>query len=800
MKLKQSHSSDDTASLHVYDFGGSRAYHVIHTLMMSDRFAAFVVCVDLSQPEEHVKERANYWLQFICTRLKQGIAAATATAGDDETEDTKPRVVIVGTKRDLARKIGLVEAFWQPTWSAAMVAHLKRTYGSIVDIQDSLISLNCHGRGDVSFNTLRARLVRNWRWMKGQEVLVPRVVDRLATALQSARNEKPAWVIDSLFQFVRTHTPGLDLTSFDMTMFSSALRYFHTRGDLLWYSNTPSLADFVFVDPNWLLHDVLGRALTPDGVQQGSITKKGVLTFTDLETAFDGIADADLVINVLQHMLLCFELPPSNYGQQRFMLPSRVEEEVDLATAWPQAGFWPLYAGRLLVVESKALALPPGFFPHVQTLLHNSFGTTLRVWKDAFFCEHDGVQCLGLLRGDRQVDVWVRAPSGAEHKALPFMTKVLSVLQEEATGIDHVHLVLSTKHLKRHEKYPAAHKLEDLTGKDPDELVTSTHHRESQTPVSDRVGDLLLRAPAQRPPVMPSWQLRDHEWHHPAWRLDDTFDEQLPWSGPSSHGVYSAPLPPNTDLYRWIESQMAPGLTLSRVEMIKSTMMLRAFKAQVERSATRRGDPDPTNTVAADPENPFNKDFGAGDPEKQAMLDRLKTQFAETPDSVNHVNVLIGFHGCDEAVTDDITAAGTANLSNPNDPGFFGAGIYLTPQANYAAGYSTRLLTGNWRAPNADGEHVMLLCAASVGLAYPITRSKDYPSSGENKCKKFWGKKLKNGCDTHYAQVTKRMSYQSTDTPATFDFEEYVVSQEAQVLPFAKVFVKVDKTALAAQL
>ncbi|EGD77637.1 hypothetical protein PTSG_08728 [Salpingoeca rosetta] len=800
MKLKdttsQGNDGDNAASLRVYDFGGQLAYHVIHTLMMSDRFAAFVVCVDLSEPKEHVKERANYWLQFICTRLQQGMAAASATAGGGETEDAmeevKPRVLIVGTKRDLARKKRLVDANGQPPWGAAMVAHLQHTFGSIIDIQATLTPLNCHQGGEAGFDVLRSQLVDHWRWLKGLKMLVPQVVNEVAGALKKAAKSKAMWRVDDLLDFVRGSGNGIDLISMiHEDPFHQTLRYLHSRGDLLWYSNTPSLADFIFVDPNWLLHDVLGRALTPDGVQQGSITTKGVVTFTDLETAFRGIASADLVINVLQHTLLCFELPPSDDGQRQFMLPSHVEKEVDLDDAWPRTGFWPVYSGRLLVVESKALALPPGFFPHVQTLLHNSFGTNLRVWKNAFCCKRDGVQCLGLLRGDREVDVWVRAPGGAEHKALPFMTKVLCLLQEEARGIDHVHLVLSTKHLKRHENHPAAHKLEALTDKGTDELVTSTHHREGQNPVSDRVGDLLLQAPTQQSPVMPSWQLRDHEWHHRAWRLDDTFDEQLPWSGPSEHGVYSAPLPPDTDLYRWIESQMAPGLTLSRVEMTKSTTMLDAFHTEMKKSATRRGG-----------QKPFNKDFGAGDPEKQGMLNRLKTQFAETPDSVKHVNVLIGFHGCDEAVADDITAAGTANLSNPNDPGFFGAGIYLTPQANCAAGYATTLLTGNWRPPNADGEHVMLLCAVSVGLAYPITRSKDYPSSGENKCKKFWGKPLHKGCNTHYIQVTKRMGYQSTraPTPGTFDFEEYVVSQEAQVLPFAKVFVKVNKAALTAQL
>ncbi|EGD79567.1 hypothetical protein PTSG_13043 [Salpingoeca rosetta] len=783
MKLQDttSHTSDEVASLRVYDFGGQWAYHVIHTLMMSDRFAAFVVCVDLSQPEQHVKEHVNYWLRFICTRLQQGVAAATATADGDGIENTKPRVLIVGTKRDLAFQKTLVDERGQPPWGAAMVAHLKRTFGGIVDIQDPLISLNCYQSGEAGFIELRAQLFQHWCQLKERKLVVPRVVDLLATTLQSARKEKPAWTIDALFQFTLTHAPGLGLTSFGMPTFYSALRYLHARGDLLWYSNNPSLQDSVFVDPNWLLHDVLGRALTPDGVQQGSITTKGVVTFTDLETAFDGVASADLVINVLQHTLLCFELSPSDDGQRRFMLPSRVEEEVDLATAWSRSK-WPLYAGRRLVVENHALALPPGFFPHVQTLLHKSFGATLKVWQDAFFCKRDGVQCLGLLRDDREVDVWVRASAGAECSAWSCMMEIVSFLQEDASGIDHVQHVLSVNHLQQHHDYPASRPITDLEDLALHDLVDFADDDNPPT----RLGDLLVHNPI----LTARWHQPGHEWHHPRWRLDDSFDRSLQWTGPGAHGVYSVSLPPDTDLYRWIESQMTSGLTLSRVEMTKSTTMLRAFQTQVQRSATRRGDTEPSN--------PFNQDFGASDPEKRAMLDRLKTQFARTPGGVNHVNVLVAWHGCDEAVAGSISACGAANFSSPGDRGFFGSGIYLTPQASYAAGYSTRLLTGGWRPPNADGEHVLLLCASSVGLAYPITRAADYPH-GSNECS-YYGKPFDESQDTHYVQVTRTTNFQATRTAGTFDFEEYVFSQEVQVLPFAKVFVKVRRDELRAHL
>ncbi|EGD80081.1 hypothetical protein PTSG_10355 [Salpingoeca rosetta] len=783
-------SEHTVASLRVYDFGGQLAYHVIHTLMMSDRFAAFVVCVDLSQPALRVTQRANYWLQFICTRLQQGVAADTATAGGGIAAEVKPRVVIVGTKKDVVSGRGNSSAAYQ----RALVANLRETFGHIVDIQDALIALNCHQPAEEGFQALRSQLIQHWQWLRSQEVLVPQVVNDVSRSLKAAAKQRPMWPYEDLLVFVQNSGNGLDLISaIRDDIFQLTLRYLHTRGDVLWYSSSPALSDYVFVSPNWLLHDVLGKALQPEGVMCGGLNPKtGVVTLADIEAAFHNIVSPHLVITLLQYALLCFELPCDKHNRRRFMLPSRVQLQVDIGAAWPPSdnGMWSVYAGRRLAVESEALALPPGLFPHVQTRLHALFTDTLKVWTDAFSCARGDVQCLGLMHGDREVDVWVRARAGAECSAWSCMMDVFSLLQDEARGIEHTHLVLSAKDLRHYQPHPAGIDIKRLEDLPPHENIaffsTGAHH---STP--EPVGDLLVRNPV----LTARWHEPGYEWRHPAWCLDDSFDRLLSWTGPGDHGVFTAPLPPDTDLYRWIEGQMTQGLTLSRVEVTKSTTILRAFHTRMALSSARRGDPDPSN--------PFNRDFGAGDPEKQAMLDRLKTQFAATADGgVAHVNVLVGWHGCGEAVTDSIIATGTASLRTSNDVGYFGAGIYLTPQANYAAGYSTRLMTGNWRQPNANGEHVLLLCAAGVGLAYPITRRTDYTRKIPKMPKvcDYYGQPLYSGCDSHYVQVTRSNKFQAADVPGTFDFEEYVMGQEAQVLPIARVFVTVNKNELRSHL
>ena len=287
------------------------------------------------------------------------------------------------------------------------------------------------------------------------------------------------------------------------------------------------------------------------------------------------------------------------------------------------------------------------------------------------------------------------------------------------------------------------------------------------------------------------WHIDGYDWSTPQWKLNRAFDGQLRWvrttpHGDDEHAVFSAPLPPSSPLHAWIaadvHSQGKGGLTLSRVEIVKSTVMLSAFQARLKQVRAQRGKAD----------GPFNQDFGASDPTKQAMVDMMKGAFVHA--DKNNVNVLLAWHGCDEAVVDDIVAGGAANLASGDDRGYFGSGIYLTRQAPYAAGYSTCLIHGadKWREPNDQGEHVLLLCAVSVGLAYPVSHSKDY-GAGSNVCS-FKGQPLVRGCDTHYVHVSEASGFQAAEDPRILNFEEVVVDQQAQVLPCAKVYVKVDRS------
>ena len=195
---------------------------------------------------------------------------------------------------------------------------------------------------------------------------------------------------------------------------------------MLFFESTSSLANTIFIDPNWLLKVVLGRALCPEGIEPGGFRpRNGEVSWSDIEVAFEGTGIApQLVVDVLRGAHLCFEVCERD-GQRHFMLPSRLTEDAVLEEVWqPQPDKWAGYGGRRLVLEKRALVLPAGFFPNVQARLYERFGETLHLWRDAFHITFEGVTCVGLHRSDKEVDVWVRWLSKGECNAWFLLNEV----------------------------------------------------------------------------------------------------------------------------------------------------------------------------------------------------------------------------------------------------------------------------------------------------------------------------------------------------------------------------------------
>lgn len=243
---------------------------------------------------------------------------------------------------------------------------------------------------------------------------------------------------------------------------------------------------------------------------------------------------------------------------------------------------------------------------------------------------------------------------------------------------------------------------------------------------------------------------------------------------------------------------------ISRVQMVKQVKCIRAFKDKLSRLEVRR-----TGNAL------FNCDIGDHDVQKKEVLERLME--LRLPTETKRANVFLFWHGCSHSAADKICQTGAADIAL-TDGGYFGRGVYLSAQAEYSMGYSDGSLKNNPEEPNENGEHVMVLCAVIVGLAYPISREEDYnnindvpeehkadsdldisdfhpffpahsPEEVHDQTRRK-DKALKAPFDAHVVEISRDENYQCVKPGNPADAMEIVCKEENQVLPLFKVYYK----------
>ena len=79
-------------------------------------------------------------------------------------------------------------------------------------------------------------------------------------------------------------------------------------------------------------------------------------------------------------------------------------------------------------------------------------------------------------------------------------------------------------------------------------------------------------------------------------------------------------------------------------------------------------------------------------------------------------NLLVVYHGCSAKAAKRICNKGLQSGALKRDPGYFGSGIYTTPNAEYACKYSAK------PGMNLNDSYPVVMCIAVVDKVYPVTR------------------------------------------------------------------------------
>jgi hypothetical protein len=150
---------------------------------------------------------------------------------------------------------------------------------------------------------------------------------------------------------------------------------------------------------------------------------------------------------------------------------------------------------------------------------------------------------------------------------------------------------------------------------------------------------------------------------------------------------------------------------------------------------------------------------------------------------VQFPNSLYVFMGPPVDAVDSICRNGLVALRG-TDVGFFGLGCYTTLNIEYAARYARGDFARTQRAPSADNMFPVIMFAASVGMAYPVTPGLDYQWQRIDGHSDLFGAPLKRGFDCHVACVSQATGFEAASR-ADCQYSELVMDQESQLLPVA---------------
>ena len=176
---------------------------------------------------------------------------------------------------------------------------------------------------------------------------------------------------------------------------------------------------------------------------------------------------------------------------------------------------------------------------------------------------------------------------------------------------------------------------------------------------------------------------------------------------------------------------------------------------------------------------------------RQAALNHFRAYPSLAPDipGLSGVKVVLGFHAApNEEVARSILGGNFAILASLDD-GYFGQGIYVTLDAEYA-------IEEYGRRQHGQDCVALLVCAIIVGSAYPVVEMPNGPGG-------FLGRALVPKADAHVAVVgwhaddANWLPCDHTEWAGQQTYTELVVRDESQVLPLGYVMVSASPLAEA---
>ncbi|XP_033641726.1 death-associated protein kinase 1-like isoform X2 [Asterias rubens] len=326
-----------------WDCAGQLEYHVTHAMFLGAQNCIYVLVYDITKQNQYGSLRR--WLAFV-------------KAGHDYAYQTKPDVVLVATHLDQ-----LTSNMEGKALAASMLKQIQAEFSNHLNVLNDVIAINSMKYGSKAMVRLRDTLESLASRIKGSRVM-PRLCEEI-------RRLKHTWY--------QTNYPVISWTQFcckvktvnrsaDDSLHRTAA-VFLTAMSEIYYKKQCDEMDWVVLEPRWLCYDIIGRLFAGDDFPSNisRLDNKQLYSISDIRGLLQDLADADILMDLLQHLELVFR-----YDDTRYIIPARLPMDLD-PVVWSKDPRFTEYYGRRIECKDDTDIFSPDVFPCLQVRIMRCF-------------------------------------------------------------------------------------------------------------------------------------------------------------------------------------------------------------------------------------------------------------------------------------------------------------------------------------------------------------------------------------------------------------------------------------------
>ena len=333
--------SESLGRVNVYDFAGHREYYAGHDALLQNSMrgspSIFTLVVDFSEEEDKIREKVQYWLQFI--------------SNHSSDSGPNPHLLVVGSH---AEKLSAKESREKSSLLQSVISSHNLSGFSFI----GNIVMDCRYSESISMSKLRSKLSESCKLLRSSAEMAAAHHSYLVFLLDRFREEVAVTLGEASAEMTK-HLNNSDYIYLECVKSSDPLeicKELNNRGNILFMRNDecPQQSWIIF-NKAALLSQVNGVVFAPDDFRELS-SDSGIVPLSKLVSVFPKL-HSDMITRFLCHLEFCHEvtdpevlalLHASNNPKERlFFFPGLVKLSIP-SNVWQPSDLFGYHSGWLL--------------------------------------------------------------------------------------------------------------------------------------------------------------------------------------------------------------------------------------------------------------------------------------------------------------------------------------------------------------------------------------------------------------------------------------------------------------------